>query len=109
MYMGKRDQSAKERRKKKKRKKTNKLTAASRAPCRKAQRAWIQEKGGPPSERGSQYTCDGKGAVSGEGQEKREKDEPGRRQMRRAAPHTRIRIKRGPPLAFASEREPVHL
>ena len=48
---------------KKKKEKTNKLTAESRAPRRKAQCMWIKEKGGPPSERGSQFTCDGKGAV----------------------------------------------
>ena len=34
---------------------------------------WIQEKGGPPSKRGSQYTCDGKEAVSGERKEKRKR------------------------------------
>ena len=90
-----------------KKEKTNKFTAASRAPRRKAQCAWIQEKGGPPSERGSQYTCDGKGAVSGERKEKRKRrtrQVSGRWQGRR---HARGFESKGAPLTFASEREPL--
>jgi len=88
---------------KKKKEKTNKLTAASRAPRRKAQRAWIQEKRGPPSERGSQYTCDGKGAVSrGTKRKKRKTNQAGgkggaaRADLNQKGPHSLLQARGSP-------------
>jgi hypothetical protein len=91
--------------KEKKKKRTSSLQRRARLAERHS--AWIQEKGGPPSERGSQYTCDGKGAVSGERKEKRKRRTrrvSGRWQGRR---HARGFESKGAPLAFASEREPL--
>ena len=101
--MGERDQSAKESRKKEK---TDELTAASYTPRRKAQHARIQEKGVPPAfvnERGSQCTYEGKGAVSGEKEEKK-KHKPGGKGATRADSR-----KKGTPSRLQARGAPVHL